>query len=112
MITIAAPEKATSEFRLAENLRLLLAHRDWSVSQLHRKTGVPISTIHTWTQGRIPKNLISVQKVARAFAITIDRMCFDQNPIAIPPEFLGSSRSPNEQLFVEFIDFLKARGRI
>jgi transcriptional regulator with XRE-family HTH domain len=59
-------------FRL--RIKELAAERGWTLKELSQMTGLPYSTVATYanSSGMVMVNLISVQKLARVFDVTIE----------------------------------------
>ena len=73
--------------KLAETLQSLLKQRRWTLAQLSRLSGVPTQTLHGWTTGRRSVDLNQVQKVARAFEVSIHHLTFGEpDPYDSPTE--------------------------
>ncbi|MEY4615089.1 MAG: hypothetical protein RJB66_49 [Pseudomonadota bacterium] len=67
---------------LKNRLRDLLKERGWSIAELSRRSGnVPSSTISEWLNGnKGVRNLDHLKSVADAFAVSIDELCFGEEP--------------------------------
>jgi len=62
--------------QLKDQLRSLIERDGLSISNLSKKTGVPVQTLHNWLSGVEPRSLKQVRKVASFFNVTIDLLCF------------------------------------
>lgn len=66
---------------LKESLRQLLKVNDMTVAQLARKTKIPKTTVADWLNGASPKDITQVKKVADAFKISLEKLCFGSSPL-------------------------------
>lgn len=64
--------------KLAENLEKYCKERDISISRLAKDLGLPIQTLHGWTEGRQAVNLEHLKKVANYFCIPLYALVFDE----------------------------------
>lgn len=92
------------ELRLKSNLETLMKQHRFSVRSLSQRTGVPKSTIYTWSEGRVPKNLISVYKVAVTLNVTVDFLCFGTIELQPDNSLMGKDK---EQLFQDFLQYIE-----
>lgn len=98
-------ELGIMEFKLNSNLRIMMEQKRLSVGQLSLKSGVPSSTIYSWFDGRVPKNLLFVRRVALALDLTIDGLCFGALNSKLSN---GVTDSGHLILFEEFLIFLNS----
>jgi transcriptional regulator with XRE-family HTH domain len=61
---------------ISQNLKYLMKSRKISLIELAKSSGVPKSSIHDWTQGSSPKNLLHLKKVSDVLGLTIDELLF------------------------------------
>lgn len=62
---------------LSENLRRILSNLDWSVPKLAKESGVPSTTIQNWAEGKPPRDMRQVKKVAEVLSLSMDALCFE-----------------------------------
>jgi transcriptional regulator with XRE-family HTH domain len=62
--------------KLKTVLRDLIKEEGITVSQLSKKSGVPVQTLHNWLSGMEPRSLKQVRKVADYLEVSIDYLCF------------------------------------
>jgi transcriptional regulator with XRE-family HTH domain len=62
--------------KLPTILKKLLKEKDISISQLSRKTKVPVQTIHNWLVGQSPGSIIQLKAVADYLGVSLDYLCF------------------------------------
>jgi transcriptional regulator with XRE-family HTH domain len=62
--------------KLKINLKLHLAEKRITASELSRVAKVPKATISDWLAGRSPKNLNQIKAVAQVFDTSIDELVF------------------------------------
>lgn len=56
--------------------RLIREHRT-DLKTISRETGIPYSTLYTWSENRQPKNILKAQELAQHFGITLHELLFD-----------------------------------
>lgn len=61
---------------LKKILKALIKEEGITVTQLSKKTRVPVQTLHNWLSGMEPRSLKQVRKVAEFFKVSIDYICF------------------------------------
>lgn len=59
-----------------KQLKKLLESKDMSASDLSRKVGISVKTIHNWLTGQAPRDINQVKKVANYFETSVDMLCF------------------------------------
>lgn len=57
-------------------LKALLKEEGISISQLAKRTKVPVQTLHNWLSGVEPRSLKQVRKVSDYFEVSLDYLCF------------------------------------
>ena len=66
--------------KLNKRLKDLLKTEDVTVAQLSRATGISSKTLYKWQEGQSPRDISQVKKVAEYFKITVDELCFGEEP--------------------------------
>jgi len=69
---------------LKEILKKLLKEKDLTAAQLSRRTGVPKNTLSDWLSGNSPRDITQVKTVAEALGVSLDYLCFGQDPSPRP----------------------------
>lgn len=64
---------------LDKNLKFLLDQKGISISELARKTSVPVQTIHNWSSGAEPRSIRQLKVITNHFEVSIDSICFGNN---------------------------------
>ena len=64
------------EIKIGRVLKHLMNERKITFKKLAELSGVPISTIKTWSAGVEPKSLAHARKVARVFGISVEHLVF------------------------------------
>jgi len=85
----------------AERLLAATKKRGWTLSELSRKSGVPKTTIHHWTCGKVP-GLTQLAKVSKTLGIPFHELCFGE-----PDPCLGKSDLKNVHSGIYRIHFEK-----
>lgn len=67
------------EMELKDVLKALLKQEGISISQLAKRTEVPMQTLHNWLQGMEPRSLKQLRSVADFFEVSMDYLCFGVN---------------------------------
>lgn len=67
------------EILLAKVLKRTLKEKRISIKELSGLSGVAVSTLHEWLNGRNPKNFIQAKKVAKALDLTLNKLLFDES---------------------------------
>lgn len=62
--------------KLAIILKSLINEHGLTVTQLSKRSTVPIQTLHNWLTGMEPRSLSQVRKVANYFNVSLDYICF------------------------------------
>lgn len=65
------------ELKIGTVLARVMRERRLSVKELSKTSGVPVSTIHEWINGRSPRDPLQAKKVADALQISLNRLLFD-----------------------------------
>lgn len=55
-----------------EKLRKIMEDYNINVPTLHRKTGIPLTTLYDWVNGRVIPNVETAKKVAEELNVFID----------------------------------------
>lgn len=75
--------------------------RNWSEYALAEKSGVPQSTISSWYKKNMTPSLVNLEKICKAFDITVSSFLSNSNMVELTPEqhqfFLSWSRLTAEQ---------------
>lgn len=69
-------EKFSCSFILRQQLKVLLAANRISARQLALQTKVPYTTVANWLEGRMPRNLDQLKRVALFFGLSVDALCY------------------------------------
>jgi transcriptional regulator with XRE-family HTH domain len=64
------------EVRIAHVLKHLMSEKGLTFKELSRLSGVPISTLKTWSAGVEPKSFSSARKVARILSVSVEHLVF------------------------------------
>lgn len=66
--------------KIGRQLKDLLNKHDLKVAQLARATGIPRQTLDNWILGQDPRNLKQVKIIADHFKVSIEFLCFGEQP--------------------------------
>jgi transcriptional regulator with XRE-family HTH domain len=67
--------------KLAQTIIRLCKEKSISLSRLAKETGVPVQTLHGWTEGRKAVNLVHLKKVAQHLEVPIHELIYgDRDP--------------------------------
>jgi len=77
--------KSKADLTLRKTLRELLNQRGLSAAELSRRTGVPRSVLSDWLAGASPRNIDHLRRVAEAFQVSIETLCFGKDLSKDPP---------------------------
>ena len=61
---------------LGKMIHKLLEQKGWSLATLARRSGVPKTTIHGWSNGRAVQNLEQLRKVAGTLEVSLHFLVF------------------------------------
>lgn len=64
------------EVRIAHVLKHLMNQKGLTFKELSKLSGVPISTLKTWSAGVEPKSFSAARKVARILGVTVEHLVF------------------------------------
>lgn len=64
--------------KFSTRITVLCKKRNWSLTDLSKKSGVPVQTIHNWSTGRRAHNIEQVKKVATALETSIHDLLFGE----------------------------------
>lgn len=67
----------TAEIKIGQVIKRLLKEYRLNLKELSRETGIPYSTLYTWSENRQPKDILKVQRLASHFGISIHELIFD-----------------------------------
>lgn len=67
------------EVKIGVVLKRLMKEKKISVKALSKESGVPVSTIHEWQNGRSPRNVVQAKNVADILGISLNRLLFDED---------------------------------
>jgi transcriptional regulator with XRE-family HTH domain len=66
------------ELKIGQTLPRIMREKRLSVKELCKKSGVPVSTLHEWMNGRTPRDPVQAKKVADVLGISLNRLLFDE----------------------------------
>lgn len=69
---------------ISKTLGSLIKERGLTLKALSKATGVSVSTLHEWGNGRTPKDPVQVQRVASYFGVSLHALLFGQEDPAEP----------------------------
>ena len=75
-ITAEKSKLLLMELKLKHQLRLFLEYHEMTPAQLSRKSGVSQQVLSLWLKGADPKKMSQVKRVADAFGVSVDLLCF------------------------------------
>ena len=73
----------SDEIRIDKVLKHLMKEKNLTFKRLSQLSGVPESTIKTWSGGVEPKSLVPARNVARVLGVSVEYLIFgqeDKNP--------------------------------
>lgn len=72
---------------ILEKITALRQQRSWTEYQLAERSGLPQSTISSWYRKNLKPTLVSLQKIADAFGITLSQLvALEGEPISLTPQ--------------------------
>ncbi len=72
---------------ILEKITALRQQRSWTEYQLAERSGLPQSTISSWYRKNMKPTLVSLQKIADAFGITLSQLvALEGEPISLTPQ--------------------------
>lgn len=74
----------SDEVKIGPVLKHLMKSKKMTFKKLSEISGVPISTIKTWSAGVEPKSLSHARKVARALDVSVEYLVFGETSIQAP----------------------------
>ncbi len=74
----------SDEIKIGAVLKHLMKDRKLTFKKLSHESGVPISTIKTWSAGVEPKSLSHARKVARALNVSVEYLVFGESSTHAP----------------------------
>lgn len=74
----------SDEVKIGLILKHLMASKKMTFKKLSQISGVPISTIKTWSAGVEPKSLSHARKVARALDVSVEYLVFGESSAQAP----------------------------
>lgn len=78
----------SDEVKIGLVLKHLMKSKKMTFKKLSHASGVPISTIKTWSAGVEPKSLSHARKVARALDVSVEYLVFGETSVRAPSELL------------------------
>jgi len=66
------------EIRIGQTLKRLLSQKGLTLKQVSFETGIPYSTLYTWSLNRHPKDLLKVGRLARYLGVNIQELLFGE----------------------------------
>jgi len=66
----------SDEILISQVLKRLMTEKKLTFKQLSEMSGVPASTIKTWSSGIEPKSMTAARKVARALGVSVEYLVF------------------------------------
>lgn len=70
------------DLKIAITLKKLMKDQRLSVKSLSKSSGVAVSTLHEWLNGRVPRSPIQTKKVADCLGVSLNRLLFDEADLA------------------------------
>ncbi len=64
------------EVKIEQVLKHLMKERKFSFKKLSELSGIPISTLKTWSAGVEPKSFSAARKVARTLGVSVEHLVF------------------------------------
>ena len=74
----------SDEVKIDQVLKHLMKAKKLTFKKLSAASGVPISTIKTWSAGVEPKSLSHARKVARALDVSVEYLVFGETSMQAP----------------------------
>lgn len=74
----------SDEVKIGPVLKHLMKDKKMTFKKLSHASGVPISTIKTWSAGVEPKSLSHARKVARALDVSVEYLVFGESSMQAP----------------------------
>lgn len=71
----------SDEVKIGSVLKHLMNSKKMTFKKLSQVSGVPISTIKTWSAGVEPKSLSHARKVARALDVSVEYLVFGETSV-------------------------------
>ena len=69
---------ARDEIKIDRVLKHLMSEKGLTFKKLSKTSGVPESTLKTWSSGIEPKSLVPARKVARILGVSVEYLIFGQ----------------------------------
>jgi hypothetical protein len=69
------PDDETEFFWLSRNLKVVLAQQ--TLTELSRRSNIPIQTLHNWAAGAIPRDIRQVRRLAVETKLSMEQLCFE-----------------------------------
>lgn len=87
---------------LAENIKKLASDKSWSIAEVSRKSGIPLSTLKKIVYG-VTKNhsQSTLEKIAKAFNVSVSSIISDNES--------STSHAMDAYLFQESVDIVSAK---
>jgi transcriptional regulator with XRE-family HTH domain len=64
------------DVKIAQVLKHLMSEKGLTFKELSKLSGVPISTLKTWSAGVEPKSFSAARKVARILGVSVEHLVF------------------------------------
>lgn len=74
----------SDEIKIGYILKHLMNTKKKTFKKLSQESGVPMSTIKTWSAGVEPKSLAQARKVARALDVSVEYLVFGETSVQAP----------------------------
>lgn len=72
-----------AEFDILAKIQLEKERRGWSEYTLAKNSGIPQTTISTWYRNDLQPNIASIERVCKAFNMTLSQFFFDEDDRAV-----------------------------
>ena len=72
-----------SEFDVLKRIDSERAKRNWSEYTLAKNSGLPQSTISTWTRKNLQPSVASIEKICRGLGISLSQFFSEDNPESV-----------------------------
>ena len=102
--------KKSKEIAISKNLNRLMKNKGLTISGTAKKVGMNKATLHNYCNGVVPRNLITLNKLAEFFGISLSELVFEldsRSTIHIEGGLEG-----HYELVINRIGSLSARSRV
>lgn len=86
------------EIKIGLVLKRLLKAQNRTLKKVSQETGIPYSTLHTWSENRHPRDILKAQQLAHYFGISLNELLFDQ-PEPRKEELSGQNQTKANDFF-------------